>query len=200
MKNDDLNGLESPRQKSQRRARGVANGLIAAAFIASAGCSTVPVAVAPVPVAITAPAAPVRTTAERAEAIATLKVLGFEPSDEGWLMNFSIQPILFGPGLALLTDAEKVELRRIAGVLLHAGIDGIRIEGHTDNVGNREYNRALSKRRAEAAAVEFVAAGMPAQNVARVGFGSEKPIASNATHQGRAKNRRVVLIIPPMLE
>lgn len=65
------------------------------------------------------------------------------------------------------------------------------IEGHTDNVGTDEYNLALSKARANAVRQYFIAKGIPASRISAVGQGEAKPISTNDTEEGRAKNRRV---------
>jgi outer membrane protein OmpA-like peptidoglycan-associated protein len=90
-------------------------------------------------------------------------------------------------------------LDEIAAILQqHAEIDRIRVEGHTDNVGAAGYNKDLSQRRA-AAVVEYLASkGVAPERLVPVGYGFERPVASNATALGRAKNRRVEFtILPP---
>jgi outer membrane protein OmpA-like peptidoglycan-associated protein/ABC-type nitrate/sulfonate/bicarbonate transport system substrate-binding protein len=73
----------------------------------------------------------------------------------------------------------------------------IRVEGNTDNVGDAEWNRKLSKRRAQAIVDYLVSRGIePSRLVAR-GNGPNRPIASNKTPEGRARNRRTdILFIP----
>jgi OmpA-OmpF porin, OOP family len=66
------------------------------------------------------------------------------------------------------------------------------IEGHTDSKGNDNYNMKLSQRRADAVRKFIVDRhGIAADRLATKGFGETKPVASNATEEGRAKNRRV---------
>ncbi|NPA04131.1 MAG: OmpA family protein [Epsilonproteobacteria bacterium] len=65
------------------------------------------------------------------------------------------------------------------------------IQGHTDNIGSREYNKRLSKRRAKAVYEEMIRMGIDPDRLSYEGYGEEHPIASNATPEGRAKNRRV---------
>ncbi len=76
-------------------------------------------------------------------------------------------------------------------VLEHAELKKIRVEGHTDNVGSASYNKDLSERRAASVMRYLTEKGVPAARLAAAGFGFERPIASNGTALGRAKNRRV---------
>ncbi|QWV93816.1 outer membrane beta-barrel domain-containing protein [Geomonas oryzisoli] len=70
------------------------------------------------------------------------------------------------------------------------------IEGHTDNVGAPEYNLGLSKRRAEAVVDYMVAScGIDRSRLEARGFGMARPVASNATDEGRQANRRIEAII-----
>jgi outer membrane protein OmpA-like peptidoglycan-associated protein len=72
----------------------------------------------------------------------------------------------------------------------------VKIEGYTDSIGTEEYNQALSERRAETVASYLVKEGACEQaNVSVEGFGEAKPVASNKTKEGRAKNRRVEVLI-----
>jgi outer membrane protein OmpA-like peptidoglycan-associated protein len=76
-------------------------------------------------------------------------------------------------------------------VLEHPELRKIRVEGHTDNVGAASYNKDLSERRASSVMRYLVEKGIPRERVEAVGYGFERPVASNATALGRAKNRRV---------
>ena len=69
------------------------------------------------------------------------------------------------------------------------------MRGHTDNVGTRDYNLGLSKRRADAVAKVLTEGGFPADRVEATGLGYSVPLADNATAEGRARNRRVVIIV-----
>jgi outer membrane protein OmpA-like peptidoglycan-associated protein len=68
------------------------------------------------------------------------------------------------------------------------------VEGHTDNVGDPKKNKILSEDRAKAVVSAIVKQGIDASRLSASGFGQEKPIADNATDEGRAKNRRVELV------
>jgi outer membrane protein OmpA-like peptidoglycan-associated protein len=68
------------------------------------------------------------------------------------------------------------------------------VEGHTDNVGTAQANQALSLARAQAVVAAVANAGVAASRMSPVGYGQEQPVADNNTEQGRAQNRRVVLV------
>ncbi len=65
------------------------------------------------------------------------------------------------------------------------------IEGHSDNVGNAANNKILSQQRSDAVKKYFIDKGISAERLTSVGYGQEKPIATNTTAAGRAQNRRV---------
>jgi len=69
----------------------------------------------------------------------------------------------------------------------------IQIQGHTDGRGTEAYNMGLSQRRAAAVKQYFVQKGVKASMLTTAGYGMSRPVASNATDEGRAKNRRVEL-------
>jgi outer membrane protein OmpA-like peptidoglycan-associated protein len=69
--------------------------------------------------------------------------------------------------------------------------------GHTDNTGSAAYNYDLSQRRAASVAAVLRNSGVAGSRLQIVGRGFDQPIASNATAQGRAQNRRVEIVIRP---
>jgi OOP family OmpA-OmpF porin len=71
----------------------------------------------------------------------------------------------------------------------------IEIVGHTDDVGDDDYNLNLSLQRAEAVRDYLVSEGVDASKIATVGMGESMPIASNSTPEGRAENRRVEILV-----
>jgi len=71
------------------------------------------------------------------------------------------------------------------------------IEGHTDSVGDAAYNKLISENRAAAVKNFLVGQGIAISRLSVAGFGSEKPIESNDTPQGRSKNRRVMIRLVP---
>jgi outer membrane protein OmpA-like peptidoglycan-associated protein len=78
-----------------------------------------------------------------------------------------------------------------AVVQAHPEILKIRIEGHTDSVGNADYNRKLSQQRADAVKAYLVGKGIDGGRFEAVGYGPDKPVETNKSKDGRAKNRRV---------
>jgi outer membrane protein OmpA-like peptidoglycan-associated protein len=99
-------------------------------------------------------------------------------------------------------DFNKYNIRPDARVILDEAVRilkeradiAIAIEGHTDAVGSDAYNMKLSDRRAQAVKTYLVDHGIAAKRIVSVeGFGKREPVASNATAEGRAQNRRVEL-------
>jgi len=82
-----------------------------------------------------------------------------------------------------------------AATLLKRSTRPVLIEGHTDNEGSRAYNDALSEARAESVARELIARGVPAARIRAKGMAYLRPIASNSTPEGRARNRRVEMLV-----
>lgn len=85
------------------------------------------------------------------------------------------------------------ELDAVVKVLNRNPSVKIRIEGNTDNIGTAKYNMGLSDRRAKAVMEYLVKAGIDKNRLSTIGYGFSKPIATNATDEGRALNRRVEL-------
>ena len=77
----------------------------------------------------------------------------------------------------------------------HSEIKKIRVEGHTDDVGNDTFNLKLSQRRADSVRNYLIKQGVPADRLLAVGFGETKPISSNGTPRGKEINRRVAFSI-----
>jgi OOP family OmpA-OmpF porin len=67
----------------------------------------------------------------------------------------------------------------------------VEIQGHTDNIGSREYNQRLSEKRANAVMNYLVEKGIAKERLSAKGYGFSVPVASNETKEGQAKNRRV---------
>ncbi len=85
---------------------------------------------------------------------------------------------------SLLTEVAKV-------MADHPEIKQVRVEGHTDSVGNAQYNKVLSQQRAQAVVSWLIAHGVDKARLTAKGMGKESPLVSNDTDAGRALNRRV---------
>jgi OOP family OmpA-OmpF porin len=93
---------------------------------------------------------------------------------------------------AIVKPAYSDDIKKVADVMQKYPNLNILIEGHTCNVGGKEYNLNLSGRRAEAVKDYLVKQFKIApERVASKGFGFAQPVADNKTKEGRAKNRRI---------
>jgi len=88
---------------------------------------------------------------------------------------------------------------KVANVLVRYGKTQLTIVGHTDNVGTEQYNQTLSERRAKSVNDYLINKGVLIQRLAYVGRGETAPRASNATEEGRRLNRRVEILVEPVV-
>jgi outer membrane protein OmpA-like peptidoglycan-associated protein len=97
---------------------------------------------------------------------------------------------------SVIREGDKAKLKKaIDFVKKYPGFK-IKIEGHTDYIGTEKYNQGLSERRAGAVMKYLVkGGGIDGKRLTAVGYGESKPVASNKTNEGRAKNRRVEILI-----
>ena len=130
----------------------------------------------------------------RAERLETLRSLGFAETEDGWTLNLAV-PILFDLDSYELKPETKGAIAETAKELRKIGVERIRIEGHTDNLGSRGHNMELSRRRAEVVAQEFIAYGFADAAIQRKAWSFEHPVAPNETAEGRALNRRVAIVV-----
>jgi outer membrane protein OmpA-like peptidoglycan-associated protein len=105
--------------------------------------------------------------------------------------------VLFTSGKYDLLPIAKDKLNQISAALKDQSYPPIRIEGHTDSQGSADDNKKLSQNRADAVKDQLVSQGYPAAKITTMGWGSEHPVADNATPEGRANNRRVEIIVNP---
>lgn len=99
--------------------------------------------------------------------------------------------VQFKTGEALILPESYHILDDVVDLLNRYLAGKLSLEGHTDNVGTAERNLMLSKARAEAIKVYFVAKGIQESRISTEGFGLTRPKDTNETIEGRAKNRRV---------
>jgi outer membrane protein OmpA-like peptidoglycan-associated protein len=108
---------------------------------------------------------------------------------------FDFDRLEFETGSTALTPRSRAQITDIARILSAYPQVRVQIAGYTDNTGNEAANLALSRGRAEAVMSALRENGAPAANLTAEGLGSQDPIASNASEEGRARNRRVTLTI-----
>ncbi|WP_075290530.1 OmpA family protein [Pararhizobium arenae] len=108
--------------------------------------------------------------------------------------------------ITFATDQDQVvpgfysTLNSVAIVLRKFNKTLIDVDGHTDSTGNPGYNQGLSERRAASVANYLASQGVDQRRMSAIGYGQDRPVASNADEAGRAQNRRVEISIAPIKE
>jgi outer membrane protein OmpA-like peptidoglycan-associated protein len=104
--------------------------------------------------------------------------------------SITLRNIFFDSGKSVLREASNTELNRLVKLLTDVPTLQIEISGHTDNTGSATINEKLSQDRAQAVVNYLKGKGIDTGRLTAKGYGSSKPIASNATKFGRQENRR----------
>lgn len=105
--------------------------------------------------------------------------------------------ITFATDSAAIAPSFSGTLSQLASTLAQYDKTSISVRGYTDNTGSAAYNQRLSQDRANSVAQSLIRSGVPASRVQAAGYGMSNPVASNATAEGRAQNRRVEISINP---
>jgi OOP family OmpA-OmpF porin len=156
----------------------------AAAPIVAAPVAAAPIAAAPI--AAAAPVAAAAAAAPQPKPLRTVTIGGdafFETNKAAFRKE--AQP-------ELEKFAERV--RRVSSV------EAVQITGHTDSTGATDYNQKLSEQRAATVKEFLVKNGVEPSKITILGMGERSPVADNATKQGRAKNRRVDVMVKGAVE
>ncbi len=122
------------------------------------------------------------------------KVAEVKKTENGLLVQMK-NDILFDTSSDGVKPAGLEDLAKMGDILAKYSDDRVRIEGHTDASGDDRYNQQLSERRAAAVKAVLVSRGVKETQILVAGLGETKPVADNASVDGRAKNRRVELHI-----
>jgi len=135
--------------------------------------------------------------------------LSKKQSDSTYKKDIALQPltlnttvifnnIQFAIDSSNLLPVSKIELDKLIQLMNDNSTVKIQILGHTDNTGTEKDNQLLSANRARTVAYYLLNNGIDSKRLSYKGFGSSKPIADNATEQGKAKNRRTEFVIKEM--
>jgi outer membrane protein OmpA-like peptidoglycan-associated protein len=182
--------------------------------ITTAPVPTPPLATAPAPSvpepSVPAPSASVATAPEPAApapAVETPKVeeKSFltqftaylsDTSDTTVPKRFVFDDLNFETGTATLTTASQATVDELASLLKAHPDVRVTLEGHTDSTGNAAANKKLSQDRAAAVKAKLVEqGGLAPDRIRTAGYGEERPLASNDSEEGRARNRRTELVV-----
>lgn len=158
-----------------------------------------PAAAAPAPAAAAPAAAPAAASASAAPAVAAAAAV---PVVAAASQNKPMRTVtvsgdaFFDTNKATFRKEAQPELekisQRVRGV---TSVEAIQITGYTDNTGTADYNQKLSEQRASTVKDFLVKNGIDPSKITIVGRGMNDPIADNATKEGRAKNRRVEVMV-----
>jgi OOP family OmpA-OmpF porin len=107
--------------------------------------------------------------------------------------NYTLNNLQFETGKANLKPNSYALLADLVEIMKLKPTMRIEVAGHTDSDGDDAMNLVLSKQRAEAVKNYLVSQGIAAARIVAIGYGESKPIASNATPEGKASNRRTTI-------
>ena len=120
-------------------------------------------------------------------------VLQTTETARGLIVNMS--DVLFDFNKYTLKAEAREKLAKVSGILLAYPNLKVQVEGYTDNIGSDEYNQKLSEQRADRVREYLISESVADANVTAKGYGKSDAVADNATNDGRAKNRRVELVV-----
>ena len=110
-------------------------------------------------------------------------------------VQVSVKNVNFRSGSADLEPYELTRLEPVLNALRKHPNTRVHIEGHTDSDGSQTYNLQLSENRAKGVAFHLMDNGITRDRIQTYGYGEDRPIASNATLEGKRENRRVTFLI-----
>lgn len=129
----------------------------------------------------------------------TLSGTGVQVKKEGNIIQLIMaSDVTFNTNQADVRSNFYSTLDSVAIVFKKYNKNTITITGYTDNVGGDAYNQGLSEQRAKNVGDYLISQGVPANRIFTNGMGKRNPIATNATAEGRAMNRRVVITLRPI--
>jgi outer membrane protein OmpA-like peptidoglycan-associated protein len=141
-----------------------------------------------------------RLDAEKREANAKTelaKVAVLNEEARGLVITLS-GSVLFASNQATILPEAKSRLNQVAEALMSTGKQRrLTVEGHADSIGTEANNMQLSQQRAESVRSYLISRGYPMELIEARGIGEDRPIADNASSEGRSNNRRVEIIVQP---
>ena len=106
--------------------------------------------------------------------------------------------VLFQSAKSDLLPGAQVKLNDVAAALTKEDPDSkMIVEGHTDSQGAASFNQDLSQHRADSVRTYLISRGISSDRITAQGLGAGRPIADNASPEGRANNRRVEIVVQP---
>lgn len=126
----------------------------------------------------------------------------FEPYEPPKEITIALDAaVLFDTGKSQIKPEAAQTLREAAQRIGKFPAAAVAVTGHTDSVGKAAANQLLSEQRAQAVREQLIAEhGLPAERLSAKGFGASQPVADNASEAGRARNRRVDIVISGLAE
>ena len=134
-----------------------------------------------------------KAQAELAKLLKDLSELQGQLTERGIVLT--IGDVLFATGKSDLNVSAELSMDKIADFLQENQNRNLLVEGHTDSVGNDEYNQGLSEQRAAAVKNALVKRGIASERIVTIGYGKKYPLLSNEAAAGKQQNRRVEAII-----
>ena len=122
-----------------------------------------------------------------------LNSIASQKTDKGLMMTLG--DFVFDSSKATIKKEAVDNFAKVVEFINSYPENKVRIEGHTDSSGSNQLNLNLSQQRADAVKALLIKNGILASQIESVGMGEDFPIAENTTNDGKAKNRRVEIII-----
>jgi outer membrane protein OmpA-like peptidoglycan-associated protein len=117
------------------------------------------------------------------------------PNDKELPKRFVFDRLNFDSATTALTADSVATVTELAAIMKAYPAVTVALEGHTDNTGDPAQNRQLSVDRANAVRDRLVQAGIARDRISTAGYGQDRPIASNDTSEGKARNRKTELVV-----
>ena len=130
----------------------------------------------------------------KAAALAT-ELANLKAQQTGRGLVLTVGDVLFASGKAEVSSGAQRSIDKLADFLKAYPRRNVLIEGHTDNIGDQDFNIKLSQQRADTVRNQLVERGVAPQRIRTKGYGSKFPVVDNDTTGGRQQNRRVEVVI-----